>query len=92
MKRKVNIAAGQKVKGWGVMNQYGEFEFIPEETGKYAGRTSVIFQTDGMSVKETTRHFLISLKVEKRNTWTQTITKIYEKLTTAVQRLRDYEV
>ena len=50
---KRTLVAGVKIRGYGIPNEYGEFTFIPEETGAHAGRQKIVFQEGGTTVKET---------------------------------------
>lgn len=91
MKKKISITPGAKVRGWGMMNDYGEFEFIPEETGKNVGRQKVLFEQAGVSVKETKEHILVSLKSKKKK-FGELMPALYDLLNSAIERLKNYEI
>lgn len=92
MKKKIDLQPGQKVKGYGLLNQYGEFEFIPEETGLHKDRMKVLFQQGGVTVKETRDNLLVSLKVKKSNNFVDVTRHLYGNMEEAIQRLRKYEI
>lgn len=89
---KRTLVAGVKIRGYGIPNEYGEFTFIPEETGAHAGRQKIVFQDGGTTVKETKEHLLLSFKVKKGKAWTETVPQIYNAVNAAVTRLKNYEV
>lgn len=63
MKQKRELQVGQKVRGYGLLNEYGEFDFIPEETGSRKGKIKVVKEGDHYKVSSTvnTIQILISL-------------------------------
>ena len=65
MKAKLNLEPGIKYRGYGVLNEYGEFEFIPEETGKNHGRLKVVKENGDFTILESKKHFLVRFKIEK---------------------------
>lgn len=65
MRTKKDLVPGKKYRGYGVMNEYGEFTFEPEETGANAGRQKQISSQDGVTVSHTKDNLLIHIKVPK---------------------------
>lgn len=58
MKQTLNFEIGKKVRGYGFLNEFGEFEFTPEETGSRQGRIKIV-KTDGPLTVSTTKNNII---------------------------------
>lgn len=63
MKAKSEMVPGVKYRGYGILNEYREFQFIPEETGSRKGQIKVVKEGDGFKVSTTknTVQVLVSL-------------------------------
>lgn len=57
MKKRIEITPGVKYRGYGYINEFGEFEFIPEQKGANEGRRKCVKTGDGWTVA-TTRNFV----------------------------------
>lgn len=68
MKEKKELPVGQKVRGYGLLNEYGEFEFYPEQTGARKGRIKVIKQTADYTLSTSSGHVIVHCKVQKTST------------------------
>lgn len=64
---KREMPVGQKVRGYGLLNEYGEFDFIPEQTGVRKGQTKVVLEENCIKVSETKGKILVHLSLEKTN-------------------------
>ena len=65
--KKISFPVGQKVRGYGIMNEYGEFDFIPEQKGAREGQINLLKQGDDYSVSTTKRLVIVHLRLEKKN-------------------------
>lgn len=61
----LKLEVGKKYKGYGYINEFGEFEFTPEDTGAKAGAICQVKQGANYKVSTTKKLILISLKLEK---------------------------
>lgn len=64
-KKQLNLVAGQKYRGYGLINEYGEFEFTPEETGSRQGRVKKLTSGDGYDVSTTSKYVIMHIKVQR---------------------------
>lgn len=62
---KKDFVVGQKVRGYGLLNEYGEFEFIPEQTGIRKGQQKLITQGDGYTLSETRDKVIVHISFPK---------------------------
>lgn len=64
---KMNIPVGQKIRGYGVLNEYGEFDFIPEQKGAREGQINLLKQGDDYSVSTTKKLVIVHLRLERKS-------------------------
>lgn len=64
---KMELPVGKKIKGYGLINEYGEFDFIPEQTGVRAGETKLVKQGDNYSVSTTKKLIVVHIRLDKNN-------------------------
>lgn len=65
--KKKEMIPGQKYRGYGVLNEFGEFEFIPEDTGSRKDKVKYLKQGDGYSVTYTANNLLIHMKIKRKD-------------------------
>lgn len=66
-KFKRDIPVGQKVRGYGLLNEYGEFEFIPEQTGARKGQQKIIKTCDDYTLTTTKNCLIVHCRVNRGN-------------------------
>lgn len=66
--KKMNFEVGKKYRGYGFINEYGEFEFTPEQTGAKKGQVTQLRCTDDYSLSYTKKYVLVHLRLEKSTT------------------------
>ena len=64
MKEK-RMEVGVKYKGYGMLNDFGEFEFTPEATGSRVGQIKVVKETVSYKLSTSKKFVLIHLKLER---------------------------
>lgn len=94
MKTKRDMVVGQKVRGYGLLNEFGEFDFIPEQTGSRKGKIKVVKEGEGFKVSSTTNtiQVLISLEKEKSNEKMELMSKFMNKVNNILLILKDYDI
>lgn len=65
IRKKLDLQAGVKYRGYGIINEYGEFEFIPEATGSRKGVQRIVKQGEGYSVSTTKERIIIHMNLPK---------------------------
>lgn len=65
MKVKVEMPVGKRVKGYGMLNEYGEFDFTPTQVGINAGKTKIIKEDEDFTVKESVNFVLVNFRLPK---------------------------
>lgn len=91
-KQRVDMIPGVKYKGYGTLNSFGEFEFIPEQTGSRKGQRKLLKMGKNFTISETNQCILIHLNVSKQKDKVA-LMREYLKLTNNVLSIiKDYEI
>lgn len=91
MKPKLELVVGKKYRGYGLLNEYGEFEFMPEETGKRAGAIKAIKQTDTYTLSTSRNLVLIHIRLPKVK-GLQLVQSLLSVVNELITDLRNYEI
>ena len=90
-KQKIKMEVGKRYKGYGLLNEYGEYTFEPcqVETNPQ-NMKKVIEREDGTTIYESKDFFKISMKVRKNSDYQAVLRAFTIGLTRAVYELRNY--
>lgn len=88
--KKVNLEPGVKYKGYAMLNEYGEIQFTPEQTGLNKGKYSIVKETDGYSIAVTKQFIIIRERIDKKN-GLPLIKDFMQTVNSIIQDLRSYE-
>lgn len=91
MKLKKDFPVGQKVKGYGLLNEYGEFEFVPEQTGSRKGQTKVIKSGEDYTLSSTKNSVIVHINIKKDRSLAM-IKRLTIILSQLITDLRDYAI
>lgn len=91
-KQRLEMTPGVKYRGYGVLNSFGEFEFIPEQTGIRRGKRRFIKQGENFSVSETVNNILIHAAFEKQKSKIELMKEYLKVMNSILEVLRDYEI
>lgn len=89
--QKQDIPVGVKVRGWGLLNEYGQFDFTPEQTGVRQGKVKKVAEGDNYSISETKDRVIIHCSFKKKETNIENVveyTKIFDLI---LNILRNYD-
>lgn len=88
--RKMDFPVGQKIRGYGTLNEYGEFEFTPEQTGTRAGRIKQLKSGDGFAVSYSNKRVMIHLNIAKKDSLSM-IKEVMRVVSNVICILKSYE-
>ena len=88
----MELVPGTRYRGWGVVNDYGQFDFTPENSGAREGTIKQVCQRDGVTVSHTKDNIIVHIKMRKMVTLKQYMDVIWNKFSTVVNILREYEI
>lgn len=91
-RKKIDLTPGVKYRGYGCINDFGEFEFVPEQTGSRKGQRSVLKMGNGFTVSETSNSILIHMNVQKNKDRVCVMREFLKLSNTVLSILKDYEI
>lgn len=91
-KRKLDLEVGRKYRGYGYLNEYGEFQFEPENTGSRKGIIKAIASREGVSLSQTRDYLLVHIKINKMGSICNYFSEITKKVDILIRLIKDYEI
>lgn len=90
--KKGQLEVGKRYRGYGVLNEYGEFNFEPENTGSRAGIIKQIVVRDGVNLSHTKDNIIVHMKIRKSSNQRDYLRDIMQKVDILLGLLREYDV
>ena len=90
--KKGQLEVGKRYRGYGVLNEYGEFSFEPENTGIRAGVIKQIAVRDGVNLSQTKDNIIVHMKIRKSNNQRDYLRDIMRKVDVLLGLLKEYEI
>lgn len=66
-KQKIELEPGKRYKGYALVNEYGEFEFYPEQKGSRQGQFKTVKETESYVLSTTKNLVVVHLRLPKSN-------------------------
>ena len=91
-KKKLDMEPGKRYRGYGLINEYGEFIFEQEDTGSHAGREKCICAKEGIKVTQTKNLIIIKFNLQREEStfdYVKALTKVFN---TIYKIFNDYEI
>lgn len=89
MKEK-RIEVGVKYRGYGYLNEYGQWCFTPEETGSRVGQRSLVTEGDCFTVASTKKKVLVHLTFE-RGSRAEMLANLFNVMNNLISVFKNYE-
>lgn len=89
-KAKMELKAGIKYRGYALLNEYGEIDFIPEQTGSREGQIKLLCEGDCYKVSTTEKKIIIHMCIVKSN-GLDLLKNIYSRVSEIINKIKDYE-
>lgn len=64
-KQQMEIAVGQKYAGYGVLNEYGEWTFIPSQVGSRQGQKKFVVGGNEYTIYSTKKKVIVHLTLDR---------------------------
>ena len=90
--KKGQLEVGKRYRGYGVLNEYGEFSFEPENTGIRAGVIRQIAVRDGVNLSQTKDNIIVHMKIRKSTNQRDYLRDIMRKVDVLLGLLKEYEI
>lgn len=84
------IEVGVKYVGYGVLNEFGEWTFIPSQVGSRAGRKKFVCEDDNYTVYSTNKKVIVHITLE-RGERIPLIQKFSELMYKIIFKLKEYD-
>ncbi|MDT3388369.1 MAG: hypothetical protein LIR46_11505 [Bacteroidota bacterium] len=91
MKRKIDLQQGVRYKGYGYINEFGEFEFTPEQKGIRQGWQRLVKQGDGWTVNETKNSIIFHINIVRNGSPLSRMREFFEKVNKISEIITNYE-
>lgn len=91
-RKKIEIPIGKKVKGYGILNEFGEFDFIPEQTGSRPNGMKIVKSTDGFTIYECKETIRIVSHVKKNSEKLAFMSDFCKQVNELLRFFRDYDL
>lgn len=91
MKTKRDLTPGVKYRGYGFVNEFGEFTFEPEETGSRAGQMKLVLVKNGFSIIESKKYILVRLKIDKGESSKDRLKQLFKHFNELITVFREYD-
>lgn len=89
-KKKMELKAGIKYRGYALLNEFGEIDFIPEQTGAREGQIKLLCEGENYKVSTTEKKIIVHLTIEKCS-GLELMRKLYNRIGEISTKLKDYE-
>lgn len=85
------LEVGVKYKGYGYLNEFGEWHFTPEETGSRAGQKKLLIELDNASVYSTEKKLIVHFSIVKSKSKLTMLNALFNVMNNLINTLREYE-
>lgn len=92
MKSTKELKPGVKYRGYGYLNEYGEFQFVPSEVGSRQGQRKLIKGEENFTVYTTDKLIIFHCCMDRKLSFFERIKKAMELLNELINILRNYEI
>lgn len=92
MLTKKELIPGVRYRGYAYVNEYGQINFDPEETGKRAGLIKMLHTSGKYTLKLTREHLLVTMKIVRDGDFVVMTKEAYEILSDLLVKARTYDL
>lgn len=87
----MDLEIGKKYRGYGLVNEYGEFDFIPEQTGARTGKIKQVKETERYILSTSQKKVMIHIRLE-RVSGLKLVQELLKTMNEIITDLRTYEI
>lgn len=89
--QKQEMPVGTKVRGWGLLNEYGQFDFTPEQTGVRQGTVKRIKEGENFSLSETKDRIIVHVSFKKQGTKLKNLAEFCKQIDELIKFFNEYD-
>ena len=86
------MPVGVKVRGYGLLNEYGEFDFIPEQKGANAGRVNILCSQPEFTISTTKKRLIVHISVDRGKRSIETLKRYLQISDQVFLKLQEYDI
>lgn len=83
---------GVKYRGYGFINEFNEFQFVPEQTGSRAQQRKLVKEEDGFSVYKSAKSIIIHIRVDRPDNRNTLVAKFLAVTNRIIQVMTNYDI
>lgn len=91
-KQRMNLEVGKKYRGYGYLNEFGEFEFTPEQKGARQGQRKLLKEGDQYTISETTHSLVVHLTIPRKHRGIELLKEYMKLVNNVLVIIRDYDI
>lgn len=91
-KQKLEMEAGVKYRGYGFINEFGEFEFTPEATGSRQGNVKILKTGENFTVSYSSKSLIFHGRLERNLPLLDRIRKLTQMFNVIFNVIKEYEI
>lgn len=89
--KKIDLPVGKKVRGYGLLNEFGEFEFTPEQTGSRPDGMKLVVEKEDYKLFECKKTLRLVVKVPKGDSYLERAKALFAVVNQVISELQKYE-
>lgn len=84
------LEVGVKYRGYGILNEYGQVTFTPEQKGVNQGKKKLLCEGGGYTVYTTSKKVIIHFSVDRKKKKTELLTDFFNIMNKLQEIFREY--
>lgn len=89
--KKITLQPGKRYKGYAVLNEYGEINFTPAQTGSKPDLKKIVKEADDYTIYETKNYILATIKMPRTLKFMQRVSTLMAISSKLVQDFKQYD-
>lgn len=91
-KQRLNLEPGVKYRGYGFVNEFGEFEFTPEQKGINKGKRKLLKNGDCFNIAETKQCVIVHITLPRVKERLALIKEFLQVTNEVINIINEYEI
>lgn len=92
IQKKDQMLQGVKYKGYGFINEFNEFQFIPEQTGSRSQQKKLVKEGDGFTVYKSAKSVIIHIRMDRSANRNKLVSLFLNVTNRIIQVFSNYDI
>lgn len=92
IEKKEQMQQGVKYKGYGFINEFNEFQFIPEQTGSRSQQRKLVKEEDGFTVYKSAKSVIIHIRIDRSSQRNKLLSYFLNVTNRIIQLFSNYDI